>query len=52
MSQCRVNIQQGNNREAEREVTLTGTRAAVDAAKSIIQEKVDSTVSFSSCVGL
>ncbi|KAI5301357.1 hypothetical protein KEM55_002264 [Ascosphaera atra] len=43
MSQCRVNIQRSADRNAEREVTLTGPRSAIDAAKGIIQEKIDST---------
>ncbi|OAX84815.1 hypothetical protein ACJ72_00807 [Emergomyces africanus] len=39
---CRINIQSPVGRDAEREVTLVGSRAAIEEAKRMIMEKIDS----------
>ncbi|OJD17324.1 hypothetical protein AJ78_02562 [Emergomyces pasteurianus Ep9510] len=39
---CRINIQSPVGRDAEREVTLVGSRGAIEEAKRMIMEKIDS----------
>ncbi|PGH07377.1 hypothetical protein AJ79_06279 [Helicocarpus griseus UAMH5409] len=39
---CRINIQSSTGRDAEREVTLVGSRGAIEEAKRMITEKIDS----------
>lgn len=42
---CRINIQSPVGRDADREVTLVGSRGAIEEAKRMIMEKIDSAVS-------
>ncbi|QSS49413.1 KH domain-containing protein [Histoplasma capsulatum var. duboisii H88] len=39
---CRINIQSPVGRDADREVTLVGSRGAIEEAKRMIMEKIDS----------
>ncbi|EEH20897.2 hypothetical protein PABG_03128 [Paracoccidioides brasiliensis Pb03] len=39
---CRINIQSPVGRDAEREVTLVGSRGAIEEAKRMIMEKIES----------
>ncbi|KKZ68003.1 hypothetical protein EMCG_06345 [[Emmonsia] crescens] len=39
---CRINIQSPAGRDAEREVTLVGSRGAIEEAKRMIMEKIES----------
>ncbi|EEQ84919.2 uncharacterized protein BDCG_08188 [Blastomyces dermatitidis ER-3] len=42
ISGCRINIQSPVGRDADREVTLVGSRGAIEEAKRMIMEKIDS----------
>ncbi|KKY28876.1 putative kh domain-containing protein [Phaeomoniella chlamydospora] len=38
---CKINVQQPQGRDVEREIQLVGSRSAIEAAKSAIMDKVD-----------
>ena len=42
---CKINVQQPQGRDLEREIQLVGSQYAIDAAKRAIMEKVDAAVS-------
>ena len=42
---CKVNVSQASGADIEREISLVGTRQAIEAAKTAIWEKVDAVVS-------
>lgn len=44
---CKVNVNQPDGQDFERQIDLVGTRAAIEAAKMAIYDKVDTVVSLS-----
>ncbi len=45
MTGCKINVSPPTGADAEREIGLVGTRAAIEDAKRAIMEKVDTVVS-------
>jgi far upstream element-binding protein len=43
---CKINVSQASGADVEREISLVGSRSAIEAAKKAIWEKVDAVVSI------